>query len=237
MSTIEDKILDGPRIHYCDADNDDVRLDEVDPEDDKDLETGDAASLFRRPCEEDERLSRVKCRGNSSNTGPKGVLEDFKKRNLPKETELDELDAEFQELMNDDSIINEYIAKRINSGLPSFGRVDHLQNGDQLLRAIDDENSNVPVIVHIYTRQSKPSNMNRCLDELAIEYKHVKFVTLDATVTNLSANFKENGVPALLAYKAGELVGSLVQLEELLDKNFETSQVRELLKDNKMIPK
>lgn len=235
MSTIEDKILDGPRINYCDADDDDVRSEEVDQEDGEGLERGDVASLFRQPCEEDDRLSRIKLRGGSSNTGPKGVLEDFKRRTLPRKTELDELDAEFQELMNDDSIIKEYITKRINSSLPTFGQVYHLQNGDQLLSAIDDENSNVSVIVHIYTKQSKPSNMNRCLDELAIEFKHAKFVTLDATVTNLSANFKENGVPALLAYKAGELVGSLIQLEELLDKSFETSQVKELLRDNKMI--
>lgn len=230
MSTIEDKILNGPRLHYCEAGDDDIRPEEIDHGDDKAsdrIETGDASSLFQRPCEDE--LPQTRWRGTSSNTGPKGVIEDFNRK------ELDDLDAEFQALMNDESILKEYITKRISDNIPTFGQVYHLKNGDELLKAIDKENPNVLVIVHIYTKYSRPcSNLNRCLDELANELKHIKFVTLDASVTGLSGNFKENGVPALLAYKSGDLVKSFVQLEELLDKNFDASQVRELLIDNKL---
>lgn len=230
MSTIEDKILNGPRLHYCDAGDDDIRREEIDQEDDKcsdRVETGDASSLFQRPSEDE--LPQTRWRGTSSNTGPKGVIEDFNRK------ELDDLDAEFQALMNDESILKEYITKRISDNIPTFGQVYHLRNGDELLEAIDKENPNVLVIAHIYTKYSRPcSNLNRCLNELANELKHIKFVTLDASVTGLSGNFKENGVPALLAYKAGDLVKSLVQLEEFLDKNFDASQVKELLIDNKL---
>lgn len=230
MSTIEDKILNGPRLHYCDEGDDDIRREEIDQEDDKAsdrVETGDASSLFQRPSEDE--LPQTRWRGTSSNTGPKGVIEDFNRK------ELDDLDAEFQALMNDESILKEYITKRISDNIPTFGQVYHLRNGDELLEAIDKENPNVLVIAHIYTKYSRPcSNLNRCLNELANELKHIKFVTLDASVTGLSGNFKENGVPALLAYKAGDLVKSLVQLEEFLDKNFDASQVKELLIDNKL---
>lgn len=251
MSTIEDRILDGPRVHYCDDGDDDVRQEKADRDDQEDIESsgslsrGDAASLFRRPCDEDDKLSQSKWRYGSSNTGPKGVLEDFKKRTLSKDTSLqeddiDELDAEFQELMNDDSILKEHISKRISetvkNNTATFGQVYHLQTGNQLLEAIDRENPSVLVIVHIYTKYSRScSNLNRCLNELAKELTHLKFVTLDASVAGLSGNFKDNGVPALLAYRGGDLVKSLVQLEELLDKNFDTSQVKELLIDNKLI--
>lgn len=250
MSTIEDKLLDGPRIHYCDADNDDLRLSEENISDSSSTEpTNNVSSLFTRPpSDEEERLERIsqtRWRTNATtNTGPKGVIEDYKKKTFSskelQKNDVDELDAEFQELLNDDSILQEYISKRISQSLkannPVFGQVYTLQTGDQLLDAIDKENPNVLVIVHIYSKYSRScTNLNRCLNELSKDLSHIKFVTLDASVTALSGNFKENGVPALLAYKKGDLVKSLVQLEELLDKNFDCTQVKELLKDNGLV--
>lgn len=259
MSTIEDKLLDGPRVYYCDADNDDIRrgdgADEEELSDSYAIERGDATNLFQRPPDSDENrvedcLSQAKFKslGSSTNTGPKGVIEDYKKQSqsrsdtLQNHNEVDLIEAEFQELLHDESTLNQYISRRLaenkklQSSLPTFGHVYHLKSGCELLDAIDKENPNVSVIVHIYTKYSKScANLNRCLDELASDLKNIKFVTLDASVTALSSEFKENGVPALLAYKRGDLLKSLVQLEELLDKNFEADQVKELLSDNEMI--
>lgn len=247
MSSIEDKILDGPRVHYCDADNDDTRTDfeeRVDRDDPEPSSTrNDCSSLFVRPDEETEKLSRVrqKIPTCSTNTGPKGVIEDHRKQSSTKRNQHsnddDDLEAEFQNLLNDDSILKEYISKRIaqekNKDISSFGQVYRLQTGTELLDAIDKEKPNVLVVVHIYTKYSRScANIDRCLDELAAEVKHVKFVTLDASVAGLSENFKENGVPALLAYRGGNLIKSLVQLEELLDKDFNVAQIRELMVDN-----
>lgn len=236
MSTIEDKLLDGPRIHYCEADNDDRR----DEDDDQHIERGDISSLFQRPPDDDKDGTFAQANSRSSgstNTGPKGVIEDFKRRN-----EIDNIEAEFQELLHDESTINEYVSRRIaenkklQSSLPTFGQVQHLQYGSQLLDAIDKENPNVLVIVHIYTTFSKScANLNHCLNELAKDLENIKFVTLNANVTNLSNAFKENGVPALLAYKKGDLIKSLVKLEDLLDKDIEASQVKDLLSENGLI--
>lgn len=251
MSTLEEKILDGPRVHYCDADDDDIRVDEgdqVEPED-KGCTKNDAASLFRRPNDDDnERLNRIVDKVNwrkaegSTNTGPKGVIADQRRYMSagPWENNLEaELEAEFQALLNDDTFIREYAPKRIldalRANMPTFGQVQHLQTGDQLLNAIDNEKPNVTIVVHIYTKYSRPCmNLNQCLGQLANEYKQVKFVTLDASVAGLSKTFKENGVPALLIYKSGNLVKSLLQLSELLDKDFEADQVRDLLIDNEI---
>lgn len=262
MSTIEDKLLDGPRIHYCEADNDDIRR-EADEElsDSCSIEKGDASSLFQRPPDNDnenngrleDRIAQLskfkKSSGSSStNTGPKGVIEDYKRQSLSRSqtlqshNEIDLIEAEFQDLLHDESTLNQYIARRIaenkkfQSSLPIFGQVYHLKSGIELLDAIDKENPNVLVIVHIYTKHSKScANLNHCLNELAGDLKNIKFVTLDASVTALSSAFKENGVPALLAYKKGDLIKSLIQLEELLDRDFEADQVKELLSDNDLI--
>ena len=154
------------------------------------------------------------------------MIEDYirqaKAKNGESQTsDIDNIEREFQDLFNDESILKEYIAKRINKAIEentsTFGQLYHLRTGDELLEAIDNENENVLVIVHIYTKYLKScANLNRCLGELASSMYHIKFLTLDASVAGLSQNFKDNGVPALLAYKKGELVKSLVQLEELL---------------------
>lgn len=260
-SKLEEKILDGPRVHYCDAEDDDIRKDEVDEassdneQDQPGIEKHDIADLFRPITEEDERLERlqsVNWAPSSTNTGPKGVIGDYlRKREQARNnksngiidrplTEDEKLELEFEELLNDETIMKEYISKRIsmsqNANSKTFGRLQKLETGDQLLDAIDDELAEVLIIVHIYTKYSRAcTQLNRCLDKIATQYEAIKFVTLDASVTKLSSNFKENGVPAILAYKGGDLVTSLVQLEEFLDKDFGTEEVKELLFDRGLI--
>lgn len=248
MSTIENKILDGPTAHYCDAEDDDIRTGE-DTNHDRDnsefqMIRNDVSSLFVRSNEDTDtypKQARISC--VSSNTGPKGVIEDFKKQSLTsgrQDTFLsDDLEAEFKQLLSDDTILKEYAEKRLaqmSEKIPLFGQVLRLQTGSDLLDAVDKEQSNVLVMVHIYTKFSRPcARVDQCLDELATDLKHIKFVTLEASVAGLSSNFKDNGVPALLAYRGGNLVKSLVQLEDLLDKDFDVNQLKDLLVENKLI--
>lgn len=221
MSTLEDKILDGPRVHYCEADDDDIR----DPEPEG---TKSVARLFR-PAEDEERTcqptslrSRTLCQP-ATNTGPKGVIEDHKNQDI---------EAEFDELMKDDSIIKNLIAKRL-AEVPEFGSVQHLASGEEFLKAVDKERPDVLVIVHIYGKRSRSClRLNECLKELASSIRRVKFMTLDVGVTNLSPEFKANGIPTLQAYKGGKLTKSLVKIDENLDKDFEAADVKEFLVEN-----
>lgn len=242
MATIEDKILDGPRVHYCDEEEDRREGEDIDENHAK-VDHDNTASLFKRPDEETERLERartVNWRASSTNTGPKGVIEDYlrKKNNANKSDPTDNLEAEFQELMNDDSILKEFIEKRIsqNQASPIFGQVIQLETGVELLDAVDKEDPKVLVIVHLYTKYSRScKSINLCLHELASDLQHTKFVILDASATPLSGNFRENAVPAFLAYRAGELVKSLLQVDELLDRDFDSRQLKELLVDNNLV--
>jgi len=248
MSSIEEKILDGPRAHYCDAENDDIRTGE-DADSDEDCSKAidncqDASSLFVRPDDSSENSGKNRVPSFSRNTGPKGVIEDYKKRSQPatrqNTQQIDEIDAEFERLMQDDTILQEFASKRISQEKVRkskyFGHVLRLETGGELLDSIDREDPDVLVVVHIYVKYSKScAKVDRCLDQLASEFKNIKFVTLDASVAGLSSNFKENGVPALLAYRGGDLVRSLVKLEELLDTDFEISELRNLLNENGLL--
>lgn len=250
MSTIEDKILNGPTVHYCDAENDDIRPNENSDTDDVEpsMERKDTSSLFVRPNDNEERIqTHQRYVSGSTNTGPKGVLEDYRRRSLPKpkgdkiNDDSDDLEAEFRELMTDDSIIKQIAEQRLNrerqsSAVPQFGQVYRLGTGTELLEAIDKEHRNVLVLVLIYIKFSKIcSRVDRCLDQLARNLKQIKIVTLDASVAGLSENFKNNGVPALLAYRNGNLVKSFVQLEDQLDQDFDHNRIEELLVDGGLV--
>lgn len=222
MSTLEDKILNGPRIHYCEADDDDIR------EPSESNGTHSVADLLRPTYEEEKncRTSSLKSRTlcqPTTNTGPKGVLEDHRNQDI---------EAEFDQLMKDDSIIKDLITKRLSEA-PEFGTVHHLMSGEEFLKGIDKERPDVSIIVHIYEKHSRSCHrLNECLKELAASLKQVKFMTLDVGVTNLSLEFKANGTPTMQAYKGGQLTKSLVKIDENLDQDFEASDVREFLLDN-----
>lgn len=161
------------------------------------------------------------------------------------QAEQDELDAELAELMNDDSILLQFQQQRMREMLERcgkkqkiFGNVISLGNGDDFLNAIDNEDKSVPVIVHIYENKLLAcKTMNRCLDELAQNYKSVKFCKIISSAAGMSANFKIGGIPALLVYKNGNLIGNFVRLsDELGGDEFFASDVEGFLIEHAMLP-
>ncbi|XP_055312132.1 phosducin-like protein [Sitodiplosis mosellana] len=162
-----------------------------------------------------------------------------------RQAEQDELDTELAELMNDDSILLQFQQQRMREMLERcgkqqkiFGTVFSLANGDEFLNAIDNEDKSVPVIVHIYENKLLAcKTMNRCLDELAQNYKSVKFCKIFGSVAGMSANFKIGGIPALLVYKSGNLIGNFVRLsDELGGDEFFASDVESFLIEHAMLP-
>lgn len=161
------------------------------------------------------------------------------------QAEQDELDAELAELMNDDSILLQFQQQRMREMLDRcgkqqkfFGQVISLANGDEFLNAIDNEDKSVPIIVHIYENKLLAcKTMNRCLDELAQNYKSVKFCKIAGSAAGMSANFKIGGIPALLVYKSGNLIGNFVRLsDELGGDEFFASDVEGFLIEHAMLP-
>lgn len=162
-----------------------------------------------------------------------------------KQSEQDELDAELAELMNDDSILLQFQQQRMREMLQQsgkhqqlFGAVIPLTNGDEFLNAIDNEDKSVQIIIHIYENKMLAcKTMNRCLDELAQTYKNVKFCKIAGLAAGMSANFKVDGIPALLVYKGGHLIGNFIRLaDELGGNEFFASDVEGFLIEHAMLP-
>jgi thiol-disulfide isomerase/thioredoxin len=159
-----------------------------------------------------------------------------------KAKEQEEFDKELEELL-DDEFLQEFQKKRMQemlalSGmLPKFGQVIHLKDCDEFLNAIDSENKNVTIFIHIYEDKFKAcKTMNKCLDKIAQEYSSVKFCKILSTVAGLSIRFKTVALPTLLVYKDGQVIGNFIRMGEEFGDEFYPSDVESYLIEHAMLP-
>lgn len=258
MATLEDKIL-GEKLHnYCSS------SEESDNE-------SDSGKEEKPPIKTVEPLPEPKeWEGTSTNTGPKGVIEDWrrfkqleiekrevnererielaKKLTMTVQSALDEErekvaqeDPELAELLNDEFLLA-YQKKRMqemmlqNRHNLKFGNLIFLNNGSEFLKAVDQENKSVKVVVHIYEDNVDACRaMNDCLKVLAKTYDTVKFCCIMGSKAGMSRDFKVSGVPALLIYKGGQLVGNFVRLSDDLGNDFCTEDVQGYLIEHGML--
>ncbi len=263
MTTLEDKILGEKLENYCSSSEDEADYEDADDEPSNSKPASDPSAPTYA-----ENWS-----GSSANTGPKGVIKDWQrfkqlenekneekererlflmkklaitsktKAEDEKQKEQDELDAEFEELMNSDTLL-EFQRQRMMEMMQicgqqmTFGKVISLGNGDEFLNAVDMENKNTTVIVHIYENHlAACKTMNKCLDQLAKDYGYVKFCKIFGSVAGMSKDFKASGIPALLVYKAKNLIGNFVRVsDELGGDEFFASDVESFLIENGMLP-
>uniref|UniRef100_A0A336KBZ9 CSON006824 protein n=1 Tax=Culicoides sonorensis TaxID=179676 RepID=A0A336KBZ9_CULSO len=265
MGTLDDKLL-GEKIHnYCSSSEDEGG--NSDTEDHSTTMHSSTSEQIPQLQPDSTHWS-----GQATNTGPKGVIKDWqrfkqleieKREEAEKErldlikklsitsktTEEDEkarnqekLDAELDELLNDDFLL-EFQRKRMaemlaQSGrLPTFGKLIHLDEGNQLLDAIDQEQKSVTIILHIYDDRVKNcKTLNACLQTLAIDYKHVKFCKIQSNAAGMSLKFKQLGLPALLIYKNGQVIGNFIRVSDELGDEFYSSDVESFLIEHALLP-
>lgn len=213
--------------------------------------------------------------GYSTNTGPKGVINDwreFKRLETEKREEqerekqallkklsitcrshldderekqkddlfMEQLDREMEEF--EEEFMKQYREKRIEEmrralqNVPKYGKVVSLNSHD-FVDEIDKEQPQVLVIVHVYEDKNQAcKNMNTCLVSLAEEYPTVKFCKIKASETKLSMKFAKDGVPALLIYKGGEMIGNFVRISDELGDDFFTSDIESFLEEHSLLP-
>lgn len=262
MATLDDKLL-GEKLHYyCSSSESD------DDDDGKKCGGGDDAEPRAKGCSDPPALDAPD--RYSVNTGPKGVLNDWrrfkqletekrqeqererlmliKKLSLtcrsddepPQPNEDDDLDREMAELLQDE-FLKQYTEKRMAEmhqqlgSQPRFGRLVALKDGTEFLEAVDEKHANV--IVHLYKDQFESCEaLTGCLSCLAQDYPQVKFCTLKASSAGVSEHFQASGVPALLVYKRGQLVGNFVRLRDDLGDDFFASDVECFLTEHGMLP-
>ncbi|KAL5014167.1 hypothetical protein ScPMuIL_008437 [Solemya velum] len=117
-----------------------------------------------------------------------------------------------------------------------FGQVVTLTK-DRFVEAIDREKPQVTVMVHIYEDGVAACEaMNGCLLCLAQEYPTVKFCKIRASEARLSMKFAATGVPALLIYKNGELIGNFIRLSDDLGDDFFATDLESFLQEHSFLP-
>lgn len=261
MSTLEDKIL-GEKLHYyCSSseeeDNDsadsDKREDEkysqiitesVEPSfsewDGTSANTGPKGVIKdwqrykqleaeKRDEQQKERLQLI----NKLSLTCRSSLDDEKEKIMQNDPELAELLA--------DEFLLEYQRQRMKEMLARteklrFGKLINLETTDQFLEAIDNEDKSVTIIIHIYENNIPGCEaMNGCLISVAQDYPFVKFCKILGSVAGLSKHFKKEGVPALLVYKAGQVIGNFVRVTDYLGDDFYASDVEAFLTEHGML--
>lgn len=261
MATLDDKIL-GEKLHnYCSSSEDS-------DSDSDDKEQQPPTKTEKPPPQSPQQVKEWE--GTSTNTGPKGVIEDWrrfkqleiekreenererielaKKLTMTVQSALDEErektaqeDPEFAELLNDEFLL-EYQKKRMAEMMQQrqhnlkFGELIVLKDGSEFLKAIDQEEKSVKVVVHIYEENVDACRaMNACLKVLAKTYDAVKFCAILGSRAGMSRDFKVSGVPALLIYKGGQLVGNFVRLSDDLGNDFCPEDVQGYLVEHGML--
>lgn len=266
MATLEDKILGEKLQNYCSSSEDEGGSDY------EDSRSGDEEGNPPAPKQSAEPPPVNSWSGSASNTGPKGVLEDWRRykqleaesrvelekerialakkltltvkpeREAAEDKKTEELEDELNELIDEEFLLK-YQQQRMQELMnqlhktPKFGKIINLTTQEEFLNAIDKEDQKVQVIIHIYNNKQKAcETMDGCLKVLAADYPTTKFCRIAVDVTGLSRHFRVEGVPALLVYKAGQIIGNFVQLATELGNDFFATDVERFLIEYGMLP-
>lgn len=264
MTTLDDKLLGLKTQNYVsssesEGEDDDEKSPGGEDSRDEEIDLGDVAAP------PDFRLEVPK-------TGPKGVIQDYRRykqleteQRKEKEKEMRSLAQKFsvscqsslddereKELLKEleldaDEFIQQYHLQRLlqlkqeqeqrlQLNRPKFGKVITLLDKHQFLDAVDKENPNVIVVVHLYSEDLQSCRaMNGCLQCLAQQYSLVKFCKIIARDTGISRHFTSEGLPALLVYKSGQIIGNFVKLEDTFGQDFFAVDVESCLIENDIL--
>lgn len=264
MATLDDKLL-GEKLHYYCSSSED----EGGESGDEDGGRGEAGAPAKEPVTRFHPATEP----GQHNTGPKGVLTDWR-RYKQLETERREeaeveklalakklclnartgaeddkakadeakLEAEMDALMDDD-FLESYMSRRMQEMMAGanqakkFGAVVELRDADAFLMQIEGEDKTVTVVIMIYEPGAEGcAAMAGCIECLAADYRTVKFCRILSTAAGLSKHFKAEGVPALLVYKADQLVGRFVRMTDQLGTDFFAPDVESVLCEHGLLP-
>ncbi|PKU36961.1 roquin-2 [Limosa lapponica baueri] len=224
--------------------------------------------------------------GSAVNTGPKGVINDWrrfkqleteqrqeqrremerliKKLSMTCRSHLDEENdkqkqKELQEKINGKMTLQEYnmihndeddeeflqryrkqrmeeMRQQLYSG-QQFKQVFEITSGEAFLDTVDKEHKSTLIMIHIYEDDIPGTeSLHGCMICLAAEYPTVKFCRVKSSLIGASARFTNNALPALLVYKAGELIGNFVRITDQLGEDFFAVDLEAFLQECGLLP-
>lgn len=148
-----------------------------------------------------------------------------------------------QEEEDDEEFLQHYRMQRIEEMRRQlcrgkrFEQVYELNSGEEFLEALDKEDKSTLVMIHIYEPDVPGCEaMSGSLMCLAQEYPLVKFCSVRSSAISTSALFRDSALPALLVYKAGDLIGNFVRLTDQLGEDFFAVDLEALLQEYGLLP-
>lgn len=262
MATLEDKILGEKLQYYCSSSEEsDGENSDSDSEGPKKPGPGAEGASLPEPnkwegtstntgpkgvIKDWQRFKQLEIEKREADEAERLAL--MKKLTLTVQSALDEErekaaldDPDLAELLNDEFLLT-YQKQRMQEMLQQnrhdckFGELILLKSGQEFLDAIDKENKAVTVIIHLYEEHVEACRtMNLCLKNLCKLYQEVKFCAIIGSRAGLSREFKDKGVPALLIYKSGQLVGNFVRLTDDLGNEFTAEELQDHLVEHGML--
>ncbi|KAM4696463.1 phosducin-like protein [Rhinophrynus dorsalis] len=267
MTTLDDKLLGEKGQYYYSSSSDD------DSEQDHKTVKGPS------------RQSDCGKEGSVVNTGPKGVINDWrrykqleteqsedqkremeqliKRLSMTCKSQLDEekdqqklkdLEDKLQGKMtmqeynrlndeDDEDFLQQYRKQRIEEmkkqvcHSQQFKQVFDICSGEEFLDSVDKEHRNTLVVIVIYEDEIPGSEaVNGSIICLASEYPGVKFCRVKSSLLGTSTKFTKNALPALLVYKAGELIGNFVRITDQLGEDFFAVDLEAFLNECGLLP-
>ncbi|XP_028987532.1 phosducin-like [Betta splendens] len=187
---------------------------------------------------------------SADQTVPQNKRELLRQMSSPRDEDKDKLSRkmssqEYELIQNEDEqCLRRYrkqcmqdMHQRLSFG-PKFEEVHKLESGESFLEVIQKEHRLTLVVVHIYQDGVKGcEQLNSCLDCLALEYSTVKFCRIDAVATGAAERFSSEVLPALLVYKAGELLGNFLSVTKHFGDEFFATDVESFLNEYALLPK
>lgn len=144
-----------------------------------------------------------------------------------------------------DPFVQEFRAKRLEEmkkqaslGVQRiiFGNLVEIR-GDKYASIIDSAPPTTLVIIHIYDDFLPACQMmNKCLTKLAKLYPTAKFCRVQSYQVGVSEDFIKNGLPAVLVYRKGELLGNLLRVTDHLGQEFTEGDVEGFLQEKRCLP-
>ncbi|XP_035676848.1 phosducin-like protein isoform X2 [Branchiostoma floridae] len=121
------------------------------------------------------------------------------------------------------------------ASLPTFGHVFDLTRS-QYVDAIDKENKHVLIIIHIF-EQFVPGcdAVNGCFQCLAQDHPRVKFCRIQSSEADVSQTFTSKGLPAILAYRGGQLVANFLRITDQLGEDFFAGDLESFLVEHGLL--
>lgn len=126
--------------------------------------------------------------------------------------------------------------ERLSFG-PRFNGVHELDSGEAFLEVVEKAHQLTLVVVHIYKAGVKGCEvLDHCLDCLAAEYPSVKFCRINTAVSGAGEHFSDKVLPAVLVYKAGQMLGNFLAITQHFNDEFFAADVEAFLTEYGLLP-